>query len=122
MGSTSDTRGRITADVNIAFRQELLGAVKCAAASQTLYTADGAFRDVTIILSTASGVTTSQTAIVYHRPAAATKADSQIIFNGAVNVGENIVLPPIGLADTDVLTVDVSANDKIVVSAYGVSI
>lgn len=122
MGSTSDTRGRITADVNIAFRQELLGAVKCSSSSNDLATADSDFRDVMIILSTASGVTTSQTAIVYHRPAAATKDDSQIIYNGAVNVGENIVIPPIGIAKTDVLTVDVSATNKIVACAYGVPI
>lgn len=120
MGSTSDTRGRITADVNIAFRQELLGAVLCSSASNTLATAAGDFRDVTIILSTASGIVSSQIAIVYHRPLGATKTDSQIIFNGAVNVGENIVLPPIGLADTDVLTVDVNVTSKIVASAYGV--
>jgi hypothetical protein len=117
-----DTRGRLTADVNLAFRQELLGAILTSSSSNTLYTADGAFRDVVIILTTASGITTSQTAIVYHRPAGATKADSQIIFNGAVNAGENIVLPAIGLEDTDVLTVDVSATSKIVASARGVAI
>lgn len=122
MSSSAANRGRQTVDVNIAFRQELLGAVKCAADSQALATASGDFRDVVIILSTASGVTSSQTAIVYHRPLGATKTDSQIIFNGAVNAGENIVLPPIGLGDTDVLTVDVSAHDKIIASAYGVSV
>jgi hypothetical protein len=99
-----------------------LGAVKCSSASNTLFTADQRYAHVQVVLTTVPGVTNSTTGVVvYHRPLGAAKADSQAIFNGTIQAGMNVVITGLGLANTDVLTVDAGTVDRIVASVYGVA-
>ena len=103
--------------------QKLAGVEVTATTNINIFTAAQDYTQVQVIITTSAGVSSSTAGVVlYHRPLGAAKADANIIFNGTVQAGMNIVISGLGITNTDVFTCDVSGGaDRIVVAIYGVA-